>query len=205
MCGSSAGQNDAVVRSSYVQGMLALSHVPFERHRDLASSDADAPADAIVDDFAAIYEMHYRDVYRYVLGRTRSRVETEEITSEVFERAFRAWRRTPYPARPNRWLLLTARRIATDRWRRARRLVAVTSRLRPQVIDDETYAEPEFWQWFEAVAAVLPDRQREVLVLRYQRDLTDDDIGAIMEISMSGVRSLVARALSTLRNHPDLL
>jgi DNA-directed RNA polymerase specialized sigma24 family protein len=52
---------------------------------------------------------------------------------------------------------------------------------------------------------VLTARQREVLVLRYQRDLTDADIGSVMRLSESGVRSLVARALAILRSHPELL
>ncbi len=59
--------------------------------------------------------------------------------------------------------------------------------------------------WFEALAGVLSDRQREVLLLRYQSDLTDADIAMIMGLSQSGVRSLVARALATLRSHPELL
>jgi RNA polymerase sigma factor (sigma-70 family) len=63
----------------------------------------------------------------------------------------------------------------------------------------------EFWLWFDAIASVLTDRQREALLLRYQRDLTDADIGSIMGISESGVRSLVSRALDVLRSHPELL
>jgi DNA-directed RNA polymerase specialized sigma24 family protein len=44
-----------------------------------------------------------------------------------------------------------------------------------------------------------------VLLLRYRRDLTDDEIGGVMGLSASGVRSLAARALDTLHNHPELL
>jgi RNA polymerase sigma factor (sigma-70 family) len=55
------------------------------------------------------------------------------------------------------------------------------------------------------VSAALTARQREALVLRHQRDLTDADIARIMGISESGVRSLVARALEVLRDHPELI
>jgi DNA-directed RNA polymerase specialized sigma24 family protein len=44
-----------------------------------------------------------------------------------------------------------------------------------------------------------------VLVLRYQRDLTDADIASVLGMSESGVRSLVARAVEALRAHPELL
>jgi RNA polymerase sigma factor (sigma-70 family) len=63
----------------------------------------------------------------------------------------------------------------------------------------------EFWIWFNDLCRVLPRRQREVFILRYQRDLSDNDIGAIMRLSASGVRSLVARAVQTLREHEELL
>ena len=45
----------------------------------------------------------------------------------------------------------------------------------------------------------LPDRQREVLVLRYYLDLPDDQIAAAMRISRSTVRSTAHRGLSALR------
>ena len=150
-----------------------------------------------------VYADHYRDVHRYLLGLTASPDDAEEIAAETFERAIRAWSRIPEPVLP--WLLLTARRIATDRWRRVRRATRLGVGLRQATSAGAGEAETEFWLWFRAVAVALTSRQREVLVLRYQRDLTDADIARIMGISGSGVRSLVARALEVLRAHPELL
>jgi RNA polymerase sigma-70 factor (ECF subfamily) len=150
-----------------------------------------------------VYADHYRDVFRYALAFTRSVDDAEEITADTFERAMRAW--TQVPERPIAWLLLTARRIATDRWRRARRLARIVVMAQPTRSGSVADLDPEFDAWFEGLARVLTDRQREVLVLRYQRDLTDADIGAVMGLSESGVRSLVARALTELRSHPELL
>ena len=149
------------------------------------------------------FAAHYRDVYRYVLALTRSAADADEVTGEVFERALRTWRSEP--DRVEAWLLLTARRIATDRWRRARRLVGILPRLLQRDQVDAGVDRVEFWAWFDAVSRVLTDRQREVLVLRYQRDLTHADIASVVGLSESGVRSLIARALETLRAHPELL
>lgn len=162
-----------------------------------------ARTSARVREFEQVYALHYRDVYRYILALTRSPADADEVTSETFERALRAWDRAPRPPLP--WLLLTARRLATDRWRRARRFARVALRLQAEPRGDAGERSTEFWLWFDAVAAVLTDRQREVLLLRYQRDLTDADIGRILGLSESGVRSLVARALAILRSHPELL
>ncbi len=127
----------------------------------------------------------------------------EDIASETFERALRVWKEVPDPALP--WLLLTARRIATDRWRRAGRWARIAFGLHREEGGDAGERQTEFWIWFDEVSRLLTHKQREVLLLRYQRDLTDADIGRIMGLSESGVRSLSARALDVLRTHPEVL
>jgi RNA polymerase sigma-70 factor (ECF subfamily) len=177
--------------------------------------------DVGADSFESLYNEHYRDVSRHVILTTRGRDDVEEIVAETFARAFAAWRSGQGPAgRPLPWLLVIARRIATDRWRR-RRLIAWLplpgSRPRSPgdwVTRQSTQSEPggpdtsagvaEFWLWLDALSQALPARQRDVIFLRYQRDLTDDDIGEILGLSASGVRTLASRALAALRKHPEL-
>lgn len=150
-----------------------------------------------------LYADHYRDVFRYVLALTRSVEDAEDVTADCFERALRTWGQVP--ERPIAWLLLTARRIATDRWRRTRRLTRILTLRGSTGTNPESNLDAEFREWFSALARVLNERQREVLTLRYQRDLSDADIGHVMGLSESGVRSLVSRSLEILRSHPELL
>ncbi|HJP88968.1 MAG TPA: sigma-70 family RNA polymerase sigma factor [Candidatus Limnocylindrales bacterium] len=151
----------------------------------------------------AVWRRHYSDVYRYVLTLTRSHEDAQEIVSDVFARALDRWSRVPEPPLP--WLLVVARRLATDRWRRARRLAAILVSGRRRGAVDGEERPTEFWTWFDSLAAVLTPRQLEVLALRYRHDLTDEQIAEVMALSRSGVRSLVARALDALRSHPELL
>ncbi len=65
-------------------------------------------------------------------------------------------------------------------------------------------AQTEFWLWFDRFARELPLRQREVLILRYQRDLDDEAIAEILGMSASGVRSLASRACEALRRKPEI-
>src|SRR5215207_8921272 len=104
------------------------------------------------------YADHYVSVYRYALALTRSHADAEDISSEVFARALRAWDEAP--PRPLPWLLLTARRISTDRVRRATRLVSVLGRMRAQSPADAGERRTEFWARFRAVGEVLAHRQR---------------------------------------------
>jgi RNA polymerase sigma-70 factor (ECF subfamily) len=189
---------DAFVRLALMPGRRNGSEltVPVQPV-ELAAASASA--------FEIVYLRHYRDVYRYVLGLTGEREEAEDIVAETFERALRAWsRRREMPERPLPWLLITARHRATDGWRRARRFARLGLGLRTRA-DPADGERAAFWMWFAALARVLTSRQREVLLLRYQRDLTDGEIGRVMGLSTSGVRSLVARAIDGLRAHPELL
>jgi RNA polymerase sigma-70 factor (ECF subfamily) len=187
----------------------------------LAGSEPADALDARASSFEAIYEAHYRDVFRHVILTTGGRDDVEEIVAETFARAFAAWRLGRGPAgRPLPWLLVIARRLATDRWRR-RRLIAWLpfSVSRPADTDDRNRTQPaeldpggpdrdagaaEFWLWLDALSRALPARQRDVIFLRYQHDLSDENIGEVLGLSASGVRTLASRALGGLRKHPEL-
>ena len=184
------------------------------------SEPASDVLDAHASSFEAVYQAHYRDVSRHVIFTTRGRDDVEEIVAETFARAFAAWRSGHGPAgRPLPWLLVIARRIATDRWRR-RRLIAwlpLPDTMRPSVDWDGRHATEaelgapdlaagvaEFWLWLDALSRALPARQRDVIFLRYQHELSDEDIGEVLGLSASGVRTLASRALDGLRKHPEL-
>ena len=158
--------------------------------------------------FEGLYRQRYRDVFRYAVLMLRSVEEAEDVVGEAFGRAYAAWQSGRGPSgQALPWLLLITRRLVIDRSRRRKLLSWLPlEALHPA---HEPSGEPEtsrteFWMWFERFARELPDRQREVLILRYQRDLDDDQIGEILAISASAVRSLVARACAALRRNPEI-
>jgi RNA polymerase sigma factor (sigma-70 family) len=171
------------------------------------------PGADVTASFEETYRATFRGVYRYILVMTGERDDVEDIVADVFTRAFAAWRSGRGPAgRPLPWLLLIARRLLTDRWRRRRLLQWIplreggrrSSLEADATTSDRSQEQREFWLWLDALSAALPARQREVLLLRYERDLSDEDIGEILGLSSSGVRSLAARAVASLRRHPEL-
>lgn len=157
--------------------------------------------------FEAAYRAHHRDVLRYAALMLRDPDDAADVAADAFTRAFAAWRDGRGPTgRPLPWLLVITRRLVLDRYRR-RRLV----RWLP-LLHGERVAAPasdgasagEVWVWLGELAAALPERQREVLFLRFRRDLTDEEIGEVLGLSASGVRSLLSRAIHALREHPEL-
>ena len=149
------------------------------------------PFVAIADrpEFEAAYLATWQRVYRYAWVLTRHREDAEDVASETYRRAYSSWnegRRPKGEVLP--WLLLIARRVAiSDR------------------SDDRSIDRAEIWLWFAELCRALPDRQSEALLLRYQFDLSDEAIGQILGVSPGGVRSLLSRALATLRRRPEML
>ena len=190
------------ISTSAVAVFLFRVHGPSPRERLGLATTHDT------ETFEQVYRDHYRDVQRYVLLMAGRPDDVDDIVGDTFQRAFAAWRSGRGPAgRALPWLLLIARRIITDRWRRARLIrwlpLGVSTASEPRDADPAT-DRSEFWLWLAQLARVLSDRQREVVYLRYQRDLTDEEIGEILGLSASGVRSLLARAIAALRQHPEL-
>lgn len=169
---------------------------------------APRPSDAVPPaSFEEIYRRHERDVVRYLTLLLRRPDDAEDLAADTFRRAFEAWRDGRGPAgRPLPWLLTIARRQALNRWRRRRLIEWLPLPVgRRDLGAEASSADREFWLWLDALARALPERQREVLFLRYRRELNDTEIGEVMGLSASGVRSLRARAIQSLREHPELL
>jgi RNA polymerase sigma factor (sigma-70 family) len=103
------------------------------------------------------------------------------------------------------WLFLIARRLVVDRHRR--QFVKWLPLLANDQVHDipSPYSETETAVWFEQIRSALPPRQYEALMLRYLLDFDDDHIGHLMGIGRGGVRTNVARALTTLRKNPEVL
>ncbi len=158
--------------------------------------------------FEALFRQRYCDVYRYSLLMLRSAADAEDVAGETFRRAYEAWCSDRGPtgqALP--WLLLIARRLIIDKARRRKLLSWIPlGSLNPSAepVAQADTGRTEFWLWFDRFARELSIRQREVLILRYQRDLEDAQIAEILGISSSAVRSLVARACATLRRNPEI-
>ncbi len=148
----------------------------------------------------AFYEATYRPVFRYVLLSGGPRDDVEDVVADTFHHAFRAWLdgRGPHHETHRAWALTIARRVLIDHARRAgHRSAAEVSEQIPDARWEQGVRET--WLWFEAASRALSPAAREAVVLRYAGGLTAEEIGTVLGISGSGVRSLIKRALAVLR------
>lgn len=160
-------------------------------------------------EFERIYLRHWPDVFRYALLVSRNHHDAEDIAAEAFRRALEAWCSGRGPGgEVLPWLLLITRRIAIDRHRRGRLFGWLPLDRAPEASEsreDAALSRSETWIWFEEMARVLPDPQREALILRFGFDLADAEAAKVLGTSPGNVRTRVSRGLATLRQRPEVM
>jgi RNA polymerase sigma-70 factor (ECF subfamily) len=147
--------------------------------------------------FAELYELFFDRVYAYVARRVRERADAEDITSDVFHRAFAnlgtyEWRGAPFAA----WLYRIAFHAIADRGKR----VAREAGLPPDAgIADSGLEEVEHRASLYRLVRELPADQRRVLQLRFADQKSIREIAALLDRSEGAVKQLQFRAMETLR------
>lgn len=163
------------------------------------------------DGCAASFEVLYRRHHAVILTFLARRAQQPELAADLMSETFAALLvlvrdpQQPLPPYPIAWLLVTARHLLIDSYRRGRVDDAARRRLamRPVVLDDrdlerieEISAETNL---LEELAAVLDRDQLEALRARVLDQREYADIAAQLKCSESVVRKRVSRALGILR------
>jgi RNA polymerase sigma-70 factor, ECF subfamily len=138
-----------------------------------------------------------QSVYAYVAYRIGAGPDAEDVTSEAFARALR-YRKSYDSSKgtPVAWLTGIARRVISERAAEDRGTVSeVPETAAPGALEDESVERVTM----QAVVAILGERDRELIALRYGADLTAAQIGELLELSPNAVEVALHRALGRLR------
>jgi RNA polymerase sigma-70 factor, ECF subfamily len=168
------------------------------------ATSSDRPA--FDERFAALAALSYKVGYRLVGDRN----EAEDLAQEALARAFASWRKVA--AYDEAWVARVTANLAIGRWRKSRRLVGdqaggsrdgsddgAAHRGRPGWV--RPLPPPDPVDHLELVAALrsLPQRQREVVALRYLADLPESEVAAAMGCTTGTVKQHASRGLAALR------
>lgn len=154
-----------------------------------------AAAQADPERFLELYDRFFHRVWAYVIRRSRSRAEAEDVTSEVFRRALESlggyeWRGAPFFA----WLLRIAANILADRWQTTGK---ESDDPPPETAGPDIDLERRA-MLFQLVNR-LPEAQRRVIELRYMEQRSLLEIAGALGKTEGAVKQLQRRALEHLR------
>lgn len=139
------------------------------------------------------FEAHWSDVFRFALAWTNDWAEAEDLAQEAYlrlwnHRAQLDWDRPVLP-----WLLVTTRRLATDRFRKLRRRLVSTSQ--PASLDTAVQA-----RWLDVRAAMsgLSPLERSALVMTAIEGATYEEAAQVLGTTAGALRAAVSRARTKL-------
>jgi RNA polymerase sigma-70 factor (ECF subfamily) len=162
-----------------------------------------APVAAAKPPFEDVYRAYVGRIYAFLRSQLGSAVDAEDVTSQVFVKAYEAYARyEPRHATPVAWLFQIARNAALDHHRRSGRRERMERALarEPAGSEDPGVLAQEriiYRELMEALAG-LPERQREVIGLRHS-GLSFLEVGGLMDCSEDAAKMLYHRALRALR------
>jgi RNA polymerase sigma factor (sigma-70 family) len=149
--------------------------------------------------FQALLDCHGRDVHRFLVASVGS-VDADDCYQETWLAALRAYPRLRDASNLRSWIFTIAHRKVIDHARsRGRRAVPVAevgevADLAGEATLSET-VDGDIW----ARVALLPDKQRTALALRFIADSAYAEIATVMATSEEAARRSVHEGLKRLR------
>ena len=152
-------------------------------------------------DFEEIFENYYDRIYRYVYSILLNRENAEEVVSETFLAAYRAYHRyDPKVASPSTWLFRIAHNKTVDFVKSPAysRVVPLSDEELHGGISDHTN-DIEKRDMVERLYEKLSIEEREFLDMRYVMDLKDREVAEILDIPEKTINKRYQRLLKKCR------
>jgi RNA polymerase sigma-70 factor, ECF subfamily len=153
-------------------------------------------------DWEAVYAEQLPRIYNYFRYRLGTEHAAEDLTSRTFEKAWQARHRYRHDlAGFATWLLRIARNVVTDHFRTARNHAPLEDAAHVPADgtpEEEAMVTSNFIR-LSALVASLPERERELLALKYGAGATNRAIAEVTGLSESNVGTILYRSVQTLR------
>lgn len=168
-----------------------------------ASSDDVLAAQGSAAAFIQLYQTHVNAVYRYALARVSNQQDAEDVTADVFKRAWGSLPRYRAGSAFKSWLFTIAQRAVADHYRKHGPPTVSLDNL-AELVDpqgqpeDGALTSEQLRQVFAALASLTHDQQ-EVITLRFLSGLRYEEIADIMHKHESAVKMIAYRALEDIR------
>lgn len=156
-----------------------------------------------------LFERHHETIFNLCCRILDHPQDAEDITQDVFVRAFKAYDRFRAESSPGTWLYRIAVNLCLNHQRRQKYVRWLSLDLFSEAFDtppfesqdagpDERFEQAETERIVRQALGELPDRQRTAMIMaRYDR-LSYREIASVLECSEASVESLLHRAKLTL-------
>jgi RNA polymerase sigma-70 factor, ECF subfamily len=155
--------------------------------------------------FGLLYDFYMPRIYRFVLFKAGHREEAEDLTHQVFLKAWEnieKYESRGYPF--SSWLYRIARNAVIDAYRKSNPQISIED-LSPNLLTEkETQilkAEMSIeWEQLLSSMSKLKEIERDVLIMRFVDDLTHQEVAKAIGKSEGATKVIQHRALKNLKS-----
>lgn len=159
--------------------------------------------------FAEIYELYYKKIYEFFVYKVYNVDLAEDLTNDVFVAVYK----NLHNYDEEKSFILTW--LYTISWNRlknyykSRRKIEysidhmVEMNQEPVVLGNDLLEQSEWYIVLQKLILDLPERSRRVIMMKYYKNMTSQEIGNRLNISAGNVRIILKRTLNTLKNRLD--
>ncbi|MBC8394728.1 MAG: RNA polymerase sigma factor [Deltaproteobacteria bacterium] len=160
-----------------------------------------------------LVDLFHQDIFRMVYYRTRSKMDAEDLTQEIFIKMFKSLRRLNDARKFRAWLYRIAVNCVRDFHRKKNMLTffGTISNLEESIPNDQNPNNPiftlmrkEFLNRLHEFTKALPRWEREVFLLRFVDDLGIREIADVLNKNDSTIKTHLYRALKKMRQNLTL-
>ena len=154
--------------------------------------------------FEKLYRESFGVVYGYVRAHMASEADTEDIVSEAFLKAARAFSTfDPKRAKFSTWVTAIARNCMISHFRKTRPTAALEDVPGEAVAVSGGQSDVDNKLLVEQLLECLKDDERELIILKYQEGLRNVDIAEALDMNTSTVSTKLANALARMRTYME--
>jgi len=151
--------------------------------------------------FGQLYGIYLDRIYRYAFHQVQDRMTAEDITEEVFVKAWNAIKSCKGKGQTfSAWIYRIAHNHIINTLRNTQKFASIDMENIAEISSPKLEVEMKLEQQeLTEMIADLPQNQRQVVVLKFIDGLDNREIGKIMRKSEGAVRIMQMRALTALR------
>jgi RNA polymerase sigma factor (sigma-70 family) len=145
--------------------------------------------------FERCFDRLFTRAFHVALKVLGDKGEAEDVAAEAMARALRSWRRVGSLDAPEAWVVRVTTNLAIDALRRRKRRQGGSAPATPTPLDDVADTRVDL----HALLRSLPQRQREVVALRYLADMSEAETAAVLGIALGTVKRHANRGITRMR------
>lgn len=172
---------------------------------DLLRRASDRPAPKPSDNsFADTYREYYPRLFAYIYARVGRVHQTEDLVSDVFEKAYSKMDSLRNKDAFTTWLFTIARNVIVSNARKSSRETIVDPDVMREMSPATASVESEIlqreeWEGIAKAVCGFPQREQDIISLKFDAELSNAQIAEIMGLTEPNVRVIVFRTIRRLK------